>query len=202
MKKFLYLFFAVIVASAIRAQTNVPAPVTAAPEPAAPKPANTKPAEQEIGVTSGQFVYDGTKSLAIYSDHVVVTNGQGKLTCERLTINLPPQGATNSQPTNAVAETNVVIDFLDKGDTNHVTCDQAVYTYNVANAVTNETINFYGSTNNPAEVQNVKFTMTGEPLVWDVVNQKFSGTNTVMHFHAPADGGKGTNGASPFNLFK
>lgn len=200
MKKLFYLFFVLIVASAIRAQTNAPA--AAAPEPALPKPTNAKPAEQEIGVTSGQFIYDGVKSLAIYFDQVVITNAQGKLTCERLTISLPPQGTTNSQPTNAVAETNVVIDFTDKGDTNHVTCDKAVYAYSVVNSVTNETINFYGSTNNPAEVQNAKFTLTGEPLVWDVVAQKFSGSQNVMHFHAPAEGGKGTNSASPFNLFK
>jgi len=194
MKKFLILLSAVIVASAVWAQTNTTAV-------AAPKPANQKPAEQEIGVTSGRFVYDGNKRQVIYSDHVVVTNLQGKLTCERLTIDLPPEGATNSQPTNAVAETNVVIDFVNKGDTNHVTCDKAVYAYSVVNAVTNNTITFIPSPNNPAEVQNAKGTMTGEPLIWNIVTQQFSGVNPVMHFRVPADTGKGTN-ASPFNILK
>jgi lipopolysaccharide export system protein LptA len=194
MKKFLILLSAVIVAAAIRAQTN---------GTAAPKPANQKPAEQEIGVTSGRFVYDGNKRQVFYFDHVVVTNLQGKLTCERLTVDLAPEGATNSQPTNAVAETNVVIDFVDKGDTNHVTCDKAVYVYSVVNAVTNNTITFIPtSPNKPAEVQNSKGTMTGEPLVWNIVTGQFSGTNFVMHFHAPAEGGKGTNGSSPYNFLK
>ena len=200
MKKFLYLFLAVLVASVIRAQTNAPA---AAPsQPAISKPANEKPAEQEIGVTAGHFIYDGNKLLAIYFNHVVVTNLQGKLTCERLTINLPPPGSTNSQPTNAVAETNVIIDFLDKGDTNHVTCDTAVYAYHVINAVTNNTITFHGSTNNPAKVQSAKGTMTGEPLIWDIVNARFSGDNIVMHPRPTPDDGKNTNNALPFNLMK
>jgi lipopolysaccharide export system protein LptA len=193
MKRFLILLLAAIGATAAWGQTN-------ATNAAAGKPPEQKPAQQEIGLTSGHFIYDGGKRVVIYFDHVVVTNFQGRLTCERLTIDLPPEGSTNNQPTNAVAETNVVINFINKGDTNHVTCDRAVYAYSVVNAVTNNTITFHGSTNSPAEVQNSKGTTTGEPLVYDLVSGQFSGVNTVMHFLVPSGTGNGTN-SSPLNLF-
>jgi hypothetical protein len=49
-----------------------------------------------------------------------------------LTIDLPPEGSLDRQPTNAVAETNVVVNLVKKGDTNHITCDRAIYTYVVS----------------------------------------------------------------------
>lgn len=195
MKKLLFLLSAAIVGTAVCAQTNGTQEVVQ-------KPANQKPAEQEIGLTSGHFLYDGNKHHVIYFDTVVVTNYQGKLTCERLTIDLPPEGSTNSQPTNAVAETNVVIDIVRNGDTNHVTCDKAVYTYLVVNAVTNDTISFFGSTNNPAKVRSAKGWMTGEPLVWNNLNGQFSGVNTETHFQVPSDTGRDTNAGSPFNILR
>jgi lipopolysaccharide export system protein LptA len=194
MKKFLLLLSLVSVALAVWAQTNV----------AALKPVAKKPADQNVDVTSGHFVYDGGKHQMIYYDKVMVTNAQGLLTCERLTIDVPPEGSTNSQPTNAVAETNVIIDIVKNGDTNHVTCDKAVYTYTVVNAVTNDTITFTGSPDKPAKVTNSKGWMTGEPLVWDKLDGSFSGVNTETHFKAPEETGKGTNApadASPLNFF-
>jgi lipopolysaccharide export system protein LptA len=191
MKKFLLLLSLVSVALAVWAQTNV----------AALKPVEKKPADQNVDVISVHFVYDGSKHQMIYYDHVVVTNAQGQLTCERLTIDV---GSTNSQPTNAVAETNVIIDIVRNDDTNHVTCDKAVYTYTVVNAVTNDTITFIGSPDKPAKVTNSKGWMTGEPLVWDKLDGSFSGVDTETHFKAPDDTGKGTNApanASPLNFF-
>ena len=190
MKKFLLLLSFVSVALAVWAQTNV----------AALKPAAKKPADQNVDVTSAHFVYDGTKHQIIYYDNVVVTNAQGLLTCERLTINVPPEGSTNSQPTNAVAETNVIIDIVRNGDTNHVTCDKAVYTYSVVNAVTNDTITFMGSPDKPAKVTNSKGWMTGEPLIWDKLNGSFSGVDTETHFKAPDNTDKGTNAPANASL--
>jgi len=136
---------------------------------------------------------------------VVVTNAQGTLFCERLTINLPPEGSFDRQPTNAVAETNVVIDFVKQGDTNHITCDRAIYTYVILKGATNDTITFWGSDTRPAKVENSKGWMTGEPLVWDNVTGNFSGVDTETHFRIPATASTGTNSpsdAGPLNFLK
>jgi lipopolysaccharide export system protein LptA len=191
MRKFLFLLSAALVASAVWAQTNA----------VVKKPANKKPVEQDFDVTSAHLLYDQNKSKLIYFDHVVVTNVQGNLTCARLIIDLPPQGSTNSQVTNAFAETNVIINIFKDGDTNHITCDQAVYSYGVVNAITNQTITFIGSSNRPAKMENSKGWMTGEPLVWDNVNKQFSGTHPQTVFKAPADIGGGSN-STPFGIPK
>jgi lipopolysaccharide export system protein LptA len=170
-------------ASAVWAQTNAVVKTSA----------DKKPAEQDVGVTSVHMLYDQNKSKLIYFDNVVVTNVQGNLNCARLTIDLPPQGSTNNQVTNAVAETNVIINIFKDGDTNHITCDRAVYSYSVVNAVTNETITFIGPTNNPAKMENSKGWTTGKPLVWDNVTKQFSGTETRSFFKMPANLGDSTN---------
>lgn len=154
-----------------------------------------QPAQQEIGLHSDHFQFDGSTRQLIYSDHVRATNAQGKLTCERLTISLPAEGALSSRPTNAVAEINVVIDFVDKGDTNHLTCDKAIYDYNVVNGLTNETLTFTGHATNTSS----KAWITGEPLIWDNAKGRFSGSNFESHFKQPAGVGNGTN-TTPFKF--
>ena len=189
MKKFLFLMSVAIVASAVWAQTNT----------VIKAPANKKAAGQEVGITSMRLVFDQTKNKLIYFGNVVITNVQGNLSCERLTIDLPPQSSTNTQVTNAVAETNVIINLLRDGDTNHVTCDKAVYAYSIVNAVTNETITFIGSSNSPAKMRNSKGWMTGEPLIWDNVNKQFSGVNPQTIIQRPSDNG---SNSTPLNILK
>lgn len=179
MKRILFLSLALAGACIIRAQTN-----TVAPEPA----------QQEVGLHSQHFKYDGTARQLIYSGDVRATNMQGQLSCESLTISLPADSSLGGHPTNAVAETNVVIVFANKGDTNRLTCDKAVYDYSVSGGVTNETFTFTGHATNVSE----KVWMTGEPLIWDNVHNQFSGANFETHFKQPASS-SGTN-ASPFKL--
>jgi len=158
-----------------------------------------------VGLSATHFFYDGAKQQVIYTDHVVVTNAMGSLTCERLTIDVPPEGSLDRQPTNAVAATNVVVIFIKKDDTNHVTCDRAIYAYQVANGTTNDTITFLGSAGHPARVENAKGWMTGEPLVWDNLNGNFSGVDTETHFRVPTAAANGTNPPStgvPFSFPK
>ena len=51
-----------------------------------------------------------------------------KLRCELLTVKSPE--LTNGNKFNlAIAETNVIIDWVDEGGTNHATAAKAVYTY-------------------------------------------------------------------------
>ena len=161
------------------------------------------PGGQDVGLTSTHFRYDGAKQQVIYYDHVVVTNALGSLTCEHLTIDLPPEGSPDRQPTNAVAATNVVVIFIKQADTNHITCDRAIYRYQVLKGATNDTITFLGSAGHPARVENAKGWMTGEPLVWDNLTGDFSGVNTETHFYVPKTTSDGTNPAAtamPFNF--
>lgn len=178
MKIVLFLFLA-LSGLALRAQTNAVV------------------AQDEIGLRAKLFRYDGTARQLIYSGNVRATNAQGELNCERLTVRLPEEGALGSHPTNAVAETNVLIIFINKGDTNHLTCDKAIYDYSVAGGVTNETFTFTGHATNVSE----RVWMTGEPLVWDNMSGQFSGVNFEAHFKQPAGSGSSSN-ATPFHLLK
>jgi lipopolysaccharide export system protein LptA len=170
------------------AQTN--APGTTAPATNAP-PAQTV-------IDSKYWQFDGNTRQGIYLGDVVVTNPKGVLHCGQLIVDLPPDG---SHPTNIVAVTNVVIDALDeKGQTNHITADKAVYTYSVVNSVTNETIVFTGGDPMP-KVETPQFTGLGDPLTFDLITKKYSASNFKTIFKQPPGLGNGTN-ASPFNFLK
>ena len=111
MKKYLMLLLTGT-CGLIWAQTNVPVPATAPAKP-----------EQKAEIRSEHGYFDGNSREMVYEGKVVITYPKLKLTCERLTISIP---ANNEHPTNAVAETNVVIEMLDeKGQTNFVTSDKA-----------------------------------------------------------------------------
>ena len=157
MKLFLILVIAVI-GGLVWAQTNASAPASVTNAAPAKVASNTNSADQFTDITSASFSYDGNVHQAVYLGHVVVVNAKSKLDCERLTVNMPADGG---RPTNVVAETNVVIDMLDDGKTNHITSDKAVYSYSVINAVTNEIVTFTGGNPSP-EVQNPQYTIWGE----------------------------------------
>lgn len=183
MKRIALITLALGAAFCAGAQTNAPAP---------------EAKSSEVGLRSDFFRYLNEPAQLIYTGNVQATNAQGQLTCGQLTIHLPGAGAVDRNPTNAVAVTNVVIVYVnDKGETNRLTCDKAIYDYGVANGMTNQTFTFTGHATNTSD----KMWMTGEPLVWDNINQQFSGVNFETHFKAPAGAGGGTN-MSPLNLFK
>jgi lipopolysaccharide transport protein LptA len=178
MKKFLILLLAASRGLAW-AQTNAPVQ----------KP---KPPPTEINSDSADF--DLNSRRAVYHGHVEVISATMKLKCERLVVDLP---MTGGQPTNIVAETNVVIDFIDeKGQTNHVTSAKAVYAYHVANSVTNKTVTFTGD---HPRVETGEGWLTGEPMVWDFLNKKFHADNQRGGFNQNFNSG-GTN-ASLIKLF-
>jgi lipopolysaccharide transport protein LptA len=125
-----------------------------------------------IDSVSGDF--DLTAKRAIYRGNVRVDDPQMKLTCEQLTADLPQAGGHINH---LVALTNVVMDSVDeKGQTNHATSDMAVYDYKVVNGVTNETVTLTGN----AKVENAQGWMTGEPIVWDRVNNSIHADNQKM----------------------
>ena len=88
-------------------------------------------------------------------------------------------------PNHIVAETNVVIDFMDtKGQTNHATCDKAVYVFNVQNGVTNETVTLTG---NPV-MENAQGTQAGDVIIWDRASNKIHFDNPHMVFRQNLNG--------------
>ena len=200
MKKIhLIALLALTTAWILRAQTNAPNTnavaeilalvTTNAPATKPPLPVTTQ-------ISSESWDYDNTTRQAVYHGNVRVDSPQTKLTCAQLTVDLPPTGGRINH---IVAETNVVIDHMDeKGATNHVTCDMAVYDYKVQGAVTNETVTFTG---NP-QVVNVQGTNTADKIIWDRANDHIREFNPRMIPRSNLDGTTAnTNGSSVLKLF-
>ena len=71
----------------------------------------------------------------------------------------------------------MVIDFVDdKGQTNHATCDRAVYSYEVKDRTTNKLVTLSGH----AKVENAEFVMTGEPITLNLTTRKIIADNPVV----------------------
>jgi lipopolysaccharide export system protein LptA len=141
-----------------------------------------------IHADSADFDLNGHQ--AVYRGHVRVDDPQMKLSCAQLTTDLPESGG---HPSRIVAETNVVIDSTDnKGQTNHVTGDKAVYIYSVQNGVTNETVTLTG--NPQPQVENAQGTQAADVITWNRANNRFSFyANYHMVLHQGFGGAMGTN---------
>src|ERR1700744_2981488 len=147
---FVFLFLACGVA-ALSAQTNtatngvdsILALVTTNRPPASRATNQSDPANQpRVPLTiasAGPLIIDMINHWATYSDNVHVTDGQTKLTCEWLKADFSANGDQINSPTNIVAETNVVVDYVDsKGQKGRALGNKAVYRFHVQNGVTNE----------------------------------------------------------------
>jgi lipopolysaccharide transport protein LptA len=155
----------------VHAQTNL---IEAATN-SAPAVNSTPRPPTRIDSDSADFDMNSKVRKAFYHGHVVVTDPQMKLTCMELVADIPQAGHIS----HIVAETNVVIDFADdRGQTNHVTSDKAVYDYHVLNGLTNETVTFTGS----PRVENAQSIITAEPIVWDRTKGMFHFSNQKMIF--------------------
>jgi lipopolysaccharide transport protein LptA len=175
-KKFHLIAGLVLAGGILHAQTNV----TTAPKP--PKPPTL--------INSDTADFDLTTHRAIYRGNVRVDDPQMLLTCALLTADAPPPDG-DTQRKHIVAETNVVIISVDeKGQTNHATSDKAVYDFKVENGVTNETVTLTGH----AIMNNSQGTLTGEPIIWDRVNNHLTAVNQKMVVNSGAsDTLTGTN---------
>jgi lipopolysaccharide transport protein LptA len=133
-------------------------------------------------ISSASADFDLSGHEATYRGHVRVDDPQMKLACERLVADVPQAGG---HVNHIVAETNVVIDFLDdKGHTNHATGDKAVYIYSESGSVTNETVTLTG---NP-QMENAQGTLTGDVIVWDRLNNHLTASNQKMVFRQSLNG--------------
>ncbi len=162
----------------LRAQTNAPgtnavAEILALVTTNTPPPVPAPPHEP-TKIDSDSADFDLTGRHAIYTGDVRVDDSRMKLTCAQLTVDLPAAGGRINH---IVAETNVVIDATDeKGATNHVASDKAVYDYQVQNGVTNETVTLTG---NPV-VKNSEGTQSGDTIIWDRANNHIRFINPHM----------------------
>jgi lipopolysaccharide transport protein LptA len=141
-------------------------------------------------ISSASADFDLAGREAIYHGHVRVDDPQMKLACEQLIADVPQAGG---HVNHIVAETNVVIDFVDnkKSQTNHATGDKAVYVYSEQGGVTNETITLTG---NPQMETADGNTLTGDVIVWDRQNNHLSASNQKMIFRQNLSGkAAGTN---------
>jgi lipopolysaccharide export system protein LptA len=150
---------------------------------AEPKPQKAAP-ETSTEIRSNRAVFDNTSRRLVYTGDVVVTDAKVRLTCDQLTVNLPPTG--QNRPTNILAEVNpstkyVVIDFVDdNGMTNHLTANRAVYEFMVVNGQTNWTVTFTGKPNDPPRVETPEYICTSDPLVRDIASGQYHFTNPDM----------------------
>jgi lipopolysaccharide transport protein LptA len=139
-------------------------------------------------IDSDRAEFDLTTRRAIYFGRVRVDDPELKLQCEQLTVDLPASGG---QPTNIVAEVNVVIDFADsQGQTTRATGDRAVYHYAIVGAVTNATVTLTGG---PPKVEGAQGTLTGKEIAIDIATRKVSATGQTMIFKQNLGGTMGTN---------
>jgi lipopolysaccharide export system protein LptA len=195
--KLLLVIFLCLSSGPAWAQTNAPA---------------AKLVEHDLDITSDSGYYDGITNQMVYLGHVlVIYNLKDTLNCERLTVDIP---ADHGNPTNIVAETNVVVDVLDaKGGTNHITAGKAVYSYqllnpatnvvqgvtNIAYALTNELVTFTGGNPRP-KLERTDATVSDDTIIVDVRTRGVSwpGPHLEMHFKQFSSPGKTNN--SPFGL--
>lgn len=165
MKYGIVLLFAVAAAS-VCAQTNLPLPtpdlleVQPLPGAATNEPAAVKPPDEILIKSDRAEIYYKTNTV-VYRDNVAVDDPQMKLRCDVLTLEAPkmPAGKFNR----AIAEGNVVVDFLNDGGTNHVVAGKVVYTYSITNSVTNAVIVVSG---NPV-ITTPNGHYESDPIIWD-----------------------------------
>jgi hypothetical protein len=189
MKYFLWLLMMAAAAIAV-AQTNGVVPTNAV------APLNTTATTNAISkdATNHTFslswdhgTFDGKSLQVVGYGHVLITNAQLTLTCERITVDFPAEGE-GDHPTNAIAETNLDIVSVDsKGETHHLTCDKGIYSYGVTKGIITKEL--YTFTGHCLDTSGGK-TVTGEPMIWDNIRQ----TLHIDNFHMV-----GTN-ASGFNM--
>ncbi|HVU26186.1 MAG TPA: LptA/OstA family protein [Verrucomicrobiae bacterium] len=171
MKIFCVIASAALISCRLNAQTNAEVSPVATNQIKAETPAPRAPTI----IHSHIWAVDNVARRMTYSENVQVDDPQMKLTCAWLVADLPESGHIN----HIVAETNVVIDFVDdKGQTNHATSDKAIYDFSVKDSTTNETVTLTGN----AKVESPQGTLTGEPIIWNRAINQFTSTNFTMIF--------------------
>jgi lipopolysaccharide transport protein LptA len=146
--------------------------------------------------SDGPANFDFNRHWATYCDNVVVSDAQMKLTCEWLGANLPQNG---ERMTNIVAETNVIMDFVDeKGQQTRALGDKAVYYFHVEGGVTNETVTLTANPPGKPRIEQAQNTMTGDVIVWDRTTDQVHVTGNFRGEYWNTNSASGTNKDNPF----
>ncbi|MGD0251165.1 MAG: LptA/OstA family protein [Verrucomicrobiota bacterium] len=134
---------------------------------------------------------DLTGHKVVYRGHVRVDDPQMKLACQWLTVDLPEPGG---RVDHIVAETNVVMNFVDaRGNPARATGSRAVYSYQVHNGMTNETITLTG---NP-EIDTADAQSKGDVIVWDRISNQLRFINPKIISRQNLDGTLGGTNRPP-----
>lgn len=196
MKAFWFLF-AVVLAGAARAQTNLPVPelpvmTNARPALAATNAPAVRPPTEIFSDTAD---FDLKNRIGVYRGHVRVTDPQMQMTCDLLTALVSTNGG---RPESIIASGNVKVEGLDdRGRSVRLTCDKAVNLYQATSTATNDTITLTGN----VHVDSALFKGTGDPIIWDRVSDTIHVENQDMQIQ-PEIKKAGTN-LPPVNpLFK
>ncbi len=204
MKNLLILFGALGFVFLLDGQTNPPAALTnAAPAtPLAPSAIRILPADASLtNASAGEWVelritserlketLDDHVFTFVFRENVRVVDPRLKMTCEVLTVKMPE---TRHQINSIVAETNVVIDAIDnEGKPVHAEAQKAVYSYRIADNVTNEIVELTG---NPRVHSPGKADLTGGVITWNLTDNGFEARGgTEVALPMPRSG---TNGPS------
>ena len=133
--------------------------------------AQSKKMEGPVRINStGPAEFDLNNHWVTYSDHVIVTNAEVRMTCEWLMANIPQSG---EHITNIVARTNVVVDYTDdKGQKSHATGEKGVYSYDVEDGTTNELIHLTGDPEHRPKLEQPQGSVTADSIIYDLTNRK------------------------------
>lgn len=152
--------------------------------------------------SEGPAVLDFDNHWVTYSDNVCVTNEQMKLTCEWIKAEFTATEDGTGQPTNIVAETNVVIDFTnEKGRQGRAIGTNALYVFQVHNGLTNETVTLTGDPPEILEGPNYTNRTITKEIVYDLITRKvtfLSPSGTYYSTNSPANSKSQGSGTLPF----
>jgi len=146
------------------ATTNSPPPATKGPVMPATQGPTTITA-------AGPAECDLNNHTITYCDHVRVSDTEVKLTCEWVKAIFPQNW---ERPTNIVAETNVIIDYIaQNGEKTRATGEKAVDIYQEENGQTNDTMILTGNDLHKPRVEQARGYFTADTLIWDRSHGKF-----------------------------
>jgi lipopolysaccharide transport protein LptA len=173
------------------AQTNVPTSESVSVTNAAAVAAGTN-APQWINIHSDHGFVDLNNHVVVYTGNVVATtDSKAQLTCDVLTIAAPTNSTHDLHPNSALAEGNVKVSGEDQqGRPFHTTSDKGIYSYEVVNSVTNETITLTGH----VYVESAKAKGTADPIIYNLIKKTIDMVNQDMQFQPDIKSGTNATG--------
>ena len=135
----------------------------------------------ETDIISKRASFDMKTSTIIYQGDVRIKDPRMDLSCEVLTVKLAPEGGGKIE--SSIAETNVVIDFIDeKGQRIHATGGKVIYRYTVTPTSTNDVMELM---DNPL-LHTSEVDWSGGVISFDRINNTVKGDHSRVIIRQPA----------------